>query len=89
MSIYVMEVLSNIGENSLCRKNGQLSHEIELSRIEKYSPLLITSLPLSSEYVIETGVVEFDSGTIFLNQKVVQLKIGMYKFLKGWIHVSR
>ena len=40
MSIYVMGVLSNIGENALCRKNGQFGHKIELLR-ESTSPIML------------------------------------------------
>ena len=40
MSIYVKGVLSNIGENALCRKNGQFWHKIELLR-ESTSPIML------------------------------------------------
>ena len=40
MSIYVKGLLSNIGENALCRKNGQFLHKIELLR-ESTSPIML------------------------------------------------
>ena len=40
MSICVKGVLSNIGENALCRKNGQFLHKIELLQ-ESTSPIML------------------------------------------------
>ena len=38
--IFPLKVSSNIGENALCRKNGQFCHKIELLR-ESTSPIML------------------------------------------------
>ena len=59
MSIYVKGVLSNIGENALCRKNGQFWHKIELLR-ESTSPMM-----LKFGLEIDLGVIQKSDVAIF------------------------
>ena len=60
MSIYVMGVLSNIGENALCRKNGQFSHKIELLR-ESTSPMMLKfGLQIALGMIQKSGAAIFE-----------------------------
>ena len=60
MSIYVKGVLSNIGENALCRKNGQFWHKIELLR-ESTSPIMLKfGLEIALEMIQKSGAAIFE-----------------------------
>ena len=60
MSIYVKGVLSNIGENALCRKNGQFSHKIELLR-ESTSPIMLKfGLEIALGMIQKSGLAIFE-----------------------------
>ena len=60
MSIYVKAVLSNIGENALCRKNGQFLHKIELLRESTCPIMLKFGLEIALGMIQKSGAAIFE-----------------------------
>ena len=86
MSIYVKGVSSNIGENSLCRKNGQFLRRIELLRESTSLMMLKFGLEIALGMIQKSGLAIFDilifrdfsggqSPKFCQNDKVWKLKI--------------